>query len=102
MEADRRDQEIEFLRKLVMSQDDTIKKLIAERADLAAIAAQPRSVIPAVILYPVAVPVPSRGPQPYIPPYEPVIPPMYPYEPMQPHWEYGTVYPSTICSSLMQ
>jgi hypothetical protein len=84
------EQEVEFLRKLVTSQNEMIGKLLAERL---AQALQPQPA-PQVIPYPVPVPVPGLPPPlPYPPPF---IPPMYPWEPTTPWWGRG---PEIICQS---
>jgi len=82
------EQEVEFLRKLVTSQNEMIGKqqemigkLLAERA------AQALQPAPVGIPYPVPVPMPV--PQPPFPsvPYDPPYIPIYPQTPICPQWE---------------
>jgi hypothetical protein len=83
------EQEVEFLRKLVTSQNEMIGKLLAERAAVP-VAPSPPQIVP--VPYPVPAPAPC-------PPFPSIPTPWDPFTPITPWWGIpGTApYPDIIC-----
>jgi hypothetical protein len=82
------EREVEFLRKLVASQNEMLGRLLAERA-----------LMPAPQIVPVPYPVPAPAPSPPFPSIPTPWEPFSPFTPITPWWQIpGTApYPDIIC-----